>query len=261
MAISKSIRTKRGFGVVRPAFREKSEGVRPSLNNELDGGVRPAPWLPVVRLDKRFEVWITIPAGKILARQDQDYLVIANGGVAQDVDYTANDVDTVLDVNNFPTTEELVSSAVTRSSALEANKPVGWAPQDFFNSADEFKWYNFQLQHGVATVNRYLVEVPLIKTAQDSFVGGDLVKPDASGDPVPFDASSDDVDQVCGRVLQVFTIGTGSSSHDRLDLVRGLKGSGVSSDETSGVPGHLYQDHSGTGNKATKGIRVNITLL
>lgn len=254
------VKVPRGYEVTRPKILEISEGERPALARGTDA-LYPAPWLPVSFLDKRHEEYIVIDAGKILARQDT-YLVPANGGVAADVVYADADVGEVLDVSVFPGSRTFVTTAKTESGARTANKPVGWAPFHFYNRATpQDKWINYELQAEVTTLNRYLIEMPITKTAQDAFADGELVKSDLDGDPVPFDPAADDVDQVAGRVLHVFDILTGSNSHDRLDLVRVVKGSGVSGDATSGVEKHLRQLHSGTSDFATKGMWINITLL
>lgn len=256
--MAKTVKTPRGFTTTRDNFLEKSQGVRPALGDELEG-LRPAPWLPVIREDQRFDEFFVIIMGTIVGKQ-LSTLVPANGGAAQDVVYVTADVGEVLDIGVFPGARTFVAAPVTRAAARTANLPVGWLAENAYNRATpDDKHINYELQNAVATVNRYLVEFPLLKASQDAFVDGDLVIPDAVGSAIPYAGGT--VEQVCGRVLEVFTILSGANTHDRLDLVRGVKGSGVASDQTSGIEGHLVGIHAGTAVQAVTGVRVNITLL
>ena len=87
----------------------------------ISGGIknRPAPYLPIIEWDYENEVGIVIKAGQIVARDEDGYLVPANGGVASDLTYTKLDVD-----------EGIVDTVGTVTDELAANVPVGIAAHD-----------------------------------------------------------------------------------------------------------------------------------
>jgi hypothetical protein len=168
---------------------EYSEGVRPHLEG------RPAEWLPVQFFDKHYENWFVIMPGKVVAFDGDGKLVPAGlkiaaelAGTGDVVTYTQNDVDAgVINVaTGLPvTTAELTDSGPSRGYtaaeidaagflgvsgvALSISAPVGvapyaylqWAGGDGFNPVDYSK-HNYNMQHQVAIVCDYVMEMPLI---------------------------------------------------------------------------------------------------
>ncbi len=161
---------------------EHSEGVRPAIE------FKPAAWLPVQFFDKYYENWNVVLPGKIVALDNDGRVVPAQYGLTSaSITYAQNDIDAgVLDVRTGVT---LVSgglgtfnvSAVTdfmgrgESEALAISKPIGvapyaylrWAGGDGSNPA-ELLQHNYQMQHMVAVLCDYVIELPLIPDTQAS---------------------------------------------------------------------------------------------
>lgn len=163
---------------------EHSEGQRPH------GEFRPASWLPVQFYDKFFEDWFVIMPGKPLACDNDGYLVPAGLGVSgATVVYTANDVEAgVIDVRTGSPLLTAAIGTVTLSTidgvsvhfmgrsgiALSVSKAVGVAPYAFWQWAGDVSDYddgfnpaglrrhNYNLQHQVAILCDYVLEVPLV---------------------------------------------------------------------------------------------------
>jgi hypothetical protein len=174
-------------GSITPDF-EISEGVRPAEE------FKPAAWLPVGRYDKHYEEYFVISAGKIVALDNDGRVVpaqYADGDV--DVVYTAEDVAAgTIDV----TTGVAVTGAVTygvdtvdgtpgfmgrTGEAMAVSNHIGvapynywqWAGGDGFNPA-QYRKHNHNLQHQVAVLCDYYVElplVPLLVAAEDLSIG------------------------------------------------------------------------------------------
>ena len=163
---------------------EHSEGIRPA------GEFRPAAWLPVQFFDKYYEDWFVIMPGKILATDNDGRIVPAQYGLSgATITYTANDVDAgVIDVRTGVTLltaniGTFTVAAVTTfmgalynraSEALTVSMPVGVAPyaywqwagdgsnlDDGFNPA-AYRKHNYNLQHQVAILCDYVLELPLV---------------------------------------------------------------------------------------------------
>lgn len=164
---------------------EHSEGIRPH------GEFKPAPWLPVQFYDKFYEVWYVAMPGKLLAFDNDGWLVPAQYGLAgATITYTTDDVEAgVLDVRTGATL--LVGavgtfnvSAVTDymaqgySEALAVSKPVGACPYGHFQWAGDgssndtgfnpagYRQHNHNLQHQVAMVCDYVLELPLVPASE-----------------------------------------------------------------------------------------------
>ncbi len=176
----------------------------------ISGGIknRPAPYLPIIEWDYENEVGIVIKAGQIVARDEDGYLVPANGGVDSNLTYTQLDVDEgiVVGVDGDPVT-------------LAANVPVGIAAHDILAyKFHEDPTYKFQegaviLKQGLAMyalpesgkeLSFELVEVndtdELVEVNDtDTYVPGSFLVPAALGkvdladmtDLVTVDASGD----------------------------------------------------------------------
>jgi hypothetical protein len=163
---------------------EKSEGVRPAQH------YKPAPYLPLVRFDKKVGEYKVISLGKVVAVDSRGDIVpaglwhdintaIADGNFDNVVNkYTATDV--AEGVKNFagdPVTldEPVVKSFFVDGDATKAlinyvGLPVGIAPYDVWrsngagrdNNPVDFTFNNFNLQQGMSVLTRYFIELPVV---------------------------------------------------------------------------------------------------
>jgi hypothetical protein len=152
----------------------------------ISGGIknRPAPYLPIIEWDYENEVGIVIKAGQIVARDEDGYLVPANGGVASDLTYTKLDVDEgIVGVDGNPVTVGTVTDA------LAANVPVGIAAHDIL----AYKFHEdptYKFQEGAVILKQGLAmyalpetdsELPFELVEIDSYVPGSFLVPAALG--------------------------------------------------------------------------------
>jgi len=170
---------------------EYSEGIRPH------GEFQPAPWLPVQFYDKHFEEWFVIMPGKVLAFDTNGDLMPAQYALnTGTIVYTQNDVDAgVIDITTGValtatatynvtdvdgSTEDFmgVSGKALRGSGTEGPQgPCGVAPYAFWQWAGDasayddgfnpvgYRLHNHNLQHRVAVLCDYVLEVPLVPAA------------------------------------------------------------------------------------------------
>lgn len=156
---------------------EHSEGVRPH------GEFKPAAWLPVQFFDKYYEEYFVVMPGKVLAFDNQGRVCPAQYGLAgATVTYTANDVSAgTLDVR----TGSAVTAAATfnvadvadfmgTGAAMAVSAPVGVAPYAYWQWAGDgsalddgfnpsaYRQHNHNLQHRVAILCDYVLELPLV---------------------------------------------------------------------------------------------------
>lgn len=175
---------------------EHSEGVRPHAE------LMPAAWLPVRFYEKYFENWITVMPGKLVALDNDGRVVPAQYGLTSaQITYTATDVtEGVIDVRtgaalltaNIGTFNvSAVTSHMGRGEgALAVSRPIGvctypylqWAGtgatgDDGFNPI-YYRQHNYNMQHRVAVVCDYILELPVVPAAtssanltEDSFSG------------------------------------------------------------------------------------------
>ena len=164
---------------------EHSEGIRPH------GEFKPAAWLPVQFRDKYYEVWYTVLPGKILACDNQGRLVPAQYGLnAATITYTSNDTAAgVLDVRTgspLLATDEgtFAVSGVTdfmgTGETMAVSAPLGVAPYGYFQWAGDggefddgfnaagYREHNHNLQHRVALLCDYVLELPLVPASETS---------------------------------------------------------------------------------------------
>lgn len=154
----------------------------------ISGGIknRPAPYLPIIEWDYENEVGIVIKAGQIVARDEDGYLVPANGGVASDLTYTKLDVDEgIVGVDGNPVTVGTVTGAL----ALAANVPVGIAAHDIL----AYKFHEdptYKFQEGAVILKQGLAmyalpeagsELPFELVKINSYVPGAFLIPAALG--------------------------------------------------------------------------------
>lgn len=172
---------------------EYSEGIRPH------GEFKPAAWLPVQFFDKYYENWMTVMPGKLLAFDNQGRLVPAQYGLTSaTITYTANDVDAgVIDVRTGSAlltaaigtfNVSAVSDFMGTGEAMAVSAVVGVAPYAFLQwagdggSSDDgfnpagYRQHNYNMQHRVALLCDYVLELPLVPASatsenmtQDSF--------------------------------------------------------------------------------------------
>lgn len=152
----------------------------------ISGGIknRPAPYLPIIEWDYENEVGIVIKAGQIVARDEDGYLVPANGGVASDLTYTQLDVDEgIVGVDG-----DLVTVGIVQG-ALAANVPVGIAAHDIL----AYKFHEdptYKFQEGAVILKQGLAmyalpesdnELPFELVEIGSYVPGSFLVPAALG--------------------------------------------------------------------------------
>lgn len=164
-------------GSITPDF-EISEGIRPAEE------FKPAAWLPVGRYDKHYEEFFVISAGKIVALDDEGRVVPAGLLAANAVSYTQDDVDSgTVDISTGAACNaaSITNSPYTIDTYRVISKHIGvapynywqWAGGDGFNPA-QYRKHNHNLQHQVAVLCDYYVElplVPLVQSAEDLGIG------------------------------------------------------------------------------------------
>jgi len=162
---------------------EHSEGVRPH------GEFKPAAWLPVQFFDKYYENWFVVMPGKILAFDNQGRVCPAQYGLdSATVTYTAQDVEAgVIDVRtgsallidnigtfNVADVDDFMGTGVD----MAVSSPVGVAPYVMLQWAGDgsalddgftpaaYRQHNYNMQHQVAILCDYVLELPLVPAAQ-----------------------------------------------------------------------------------------------
>ena len=217
---------------------EISEGQRPAIQ------LKPAQYLPVIRRDNYLEDWVVVEAGRIVSVDPSGDLVLCNGGAAQTVTYTANDIGLTVDIDDAGH-DTYVTAAGTSSATIGGNKPIGVAPYDYyqnlnagFGAAGATKYLNYQIQDKVAILCDYMIEVPVLATtdASGTIAAGDLVSSDANGRFIKWVDGTTDVSQIVGRCIQRAAV----TAVDALDKVQTVPGLGLSGSDTQGVPSHLF---------------------
>ncbi len=159
---------------------EHSEGVRPH------GEFKPAAWLPVQFFDKYYEEYFVVMPGKVLAF-DNDGRVCPAQYATQGVTYTANDVaaGTIDVATGNPVAAAVVHAAGSVANfmgrtgeAMAVSKPVGVAPYAYWQWAGDgsslddgfnpsaYRQHNHNLQHRVAILCDYVLELPLVPASQ-----------------------------------------------------------------------------------------------
>ena len=175
-------------GNVTPAV-EYCESVRPH------GEWLPANWLPVARLDKYYEVYKVVSAGKVVALTRDGRVVPAGlkeafaATVGNIVTYTQADIDertedllTGAPVTSLTATRTraTITAALIERGLLAVGEnaedfislPVGVAPYDYYqapggdgNNPADYRQHNHYLQHRVGILCDYVLELPLVPLA------------------------------------------------------------------------------------------------
>jgi hypothetical protein len=166
---------------------EASEGQRPY------GEFMPASWLPVQFYEKYYENWLVITPGKIVALDNDGRVVPAQYSLGSaTIVYGTNDVEAgVIDVRtgialvtgdvgtvNVSDVTDFMGRGT--STALAISHPVGvcqypvlqWAgdgsdDDDGFNPAG-YRKHNYNMQHRVAFVCDYVLELPMVPAVASS---------------------------------------------------------------------------------------------
>lgn len=260
MAITQAFKTPRGYELqpVR-SFEHISEGIAPKIPK---GQV--ATYLPVIQQDKKFDEWFVVMAGTVVSRDGDGYLIPCNGGNIVTPTYTANDIDYTVDIDGGDlnnTDGTLVAAAGAASTSIAANRPIGIAHYHWYSGSVRLRYKNWEQQPDVSILAKGFIEVPLVRTAQNSLDEGDLVMSDSSGYMVRWVHGSNDVSQIVGRVTWRDLL-TAYPGVDAAAKVRAVRGSGVGGTaETTGLPGWLYNKSHQAGGYATYFLRINLALL
>ena len=269
--ITKASKVPRGYDVQGAKFLYIADGIQPPMEAIA------ARYLPVVEEDKIHESWFTVKAGNIVAfdktlldsetaptKTNQKWLVLANGGTAQTVTYAADDVGVVLDIDELEAGNlKAVAGAGAASKQIAANIPAGFAPYNFYNSADELLLHNFKLQNTVGFLCRGLIELPLDHDTSSTVVTqatldtGHIVASGASGEPIKWINGSTSVEQIVGRAVRV----DGIAARDALDKVLTVPGFRLPGTGTSGRQLHEDVYLFGTTTLVSRRVRINITLV
>ena len=165
---------------------EHSEGVRPH------GEFKPAAWLPVKFFDKYYEEYFVVMPGKVLAFDNQGRVCPAQYGLAgATITYAAADVTAgTIDVRTGaalaagaalgPFNVADVADFMGTGAAMAVSSPVGVAPYAYWQWAGDgsalddgfnpsgYRQHNHNLQHRVAILCDYVLELPLVPAAQAS---------------------------------------------------------------------------------------------
>lgn len=165
---------------------------------------KPADWLPVVRQDTKYEDWIVIMPGKVVATDLLGNVVPAGyrikfevAGASTALTYTADDYGRTVDLTtgslyatngttNYTqtqVTDALIARGLIRATEYARdfiNKPIGYAPYamvqwcggDGMNPAN-FRQHNYCRQHQVAVKTDANLQMPLVPAAQATETMGD----------------------------------------------------------------------------------------
>jgi hypothetical protein len=274
MTITKTLKDARGYERSGyDVYAEIAQGVRPALGDVA----KPGDWLPVLLEDKYFNEWFVILAGTILSMESAisgvNRIVPAVGGTDRTIVYRDQDVGYTVDADNpTGTSKALVAASGNATAKLEANLPMGWAWHHMYSGSIEARLINFEIQPFVSIVCDYEVELALVDadSGNQDFTPGSIIKPgvNTSVTPVRFglphlwEDGTDSAELMCGRVLYKGTIGEGTLSRSRIDLVKPVRGLQLSGVESDGRPRHLDAYELGsTTDKAADFIRANISHM
>jgi len=186
-------------------MREYSDGIRFGGGLEL----RPAPYLPVVEVDRNLNAAKVIKKGTFVTLDEFGYVVPAFVG-KKTLTYGQYDVEFgVLDIDLFKTTKAAVTAAKTSTAELgetiTIGKPIGVAMFDIYQwDMDKDPWYKVQDQVTILADRMILLAVDSAH-ASVQYQSGDILVLDGSGFPVPFDVTVDatDVDSVAAAVTML----------------------------------------------------------
>lgn len=210
-------------GTITPDI-EISEGIRPAEE------FKPAAWLPVGRFDKHYEEYFVVSAGKAVALDNDGRVVPAGYSIGTtEIDYTDADVEagTINVATGAAVTQAEADAAAFAVStvanfmgrtgeAMAVSAPIGiapynywqWAGGDGFNPS-QYRKHNHNLQHQVAVLCDYYIELPLVPLVQAAAALGAGTK-DASLNIVDFANAMADIAKNTPRTPLVFSEGVGA---------------------------------------------------
>lgn len=221
-----------------------------SVVSVVGGGLgnKPAPYLPIIEWDKDNEIGIVIKEGTILARDENGYIVPANGGVDVTLTYSVLDEEEgVVNKAGDPVT-------AGGTETLSANKPIGVAESDVYGYA----WHTdstYKFQEGINVIKEGLAMWALSDAT--GLLPGDFVKPGTDGKPVKMDLSTaiisgtpDTLDtalismleQKIGKIELIADANVDKTWLGGVDLLRTPAGLGLPGQETSGANNGLDPD-------------------
>lgn len=241
------VRVPRGYGRYQTPYLELMEGQRPSLDEQTEQPLKPAPWLPIAYLDEHHNDGVVIQAGTWVGRLNStdhatpytapaaawrhQWLVPAFQGTGEySVTYGANDVTyEVPDVDNWPTA---VASAGASTITVPQVKPVGVAYQDMYGSYYSLRWKNYERQSQVGFLAYgQVIMVPVMTSEEADIQPNDIVAvvrtTDASptwnptsvankvGHLMPWDTNCT-IEYKVGRCLEKVLIADGGGASQRL---------------------------------------------
>jgi len=166
-------------------MREYSDGIR--FGGGL--GLRPAPYLPVVEVDRNLNSAKVIKKGTFVTLDEFGFVVPAFVG-SKALVYGQYDVEFgVLDIDTFKTTKAAVT--VTKTSTLElgddvkVGKPLGVAMFDIYQwDMGKDPWY--QVQDPVTILADRMILLAVDSAHNNvTYESGDVLVLDADGFPVP----------------------------------------------------------------------------
>lgn len=234
--------------------RSVSEGMNPAL------GVKVAKYLPIKELKYQGSehVPVVIYAGELVALDQWNQLVPANGGVATANGLTYSAVDVEYGVPRFDNAAAYGNGAAATAGLqvnLLANNVVGIAFTDYVSGAVADKFLNYELQQTAKTINtEYLYEFPLVSAAQIAAKQGELVIPDtlipgawrpvASADFTNGAACLITANNMVGKIMKIEKITDDLLQADKIIGAPGLNLHGTA--ETGGIANHLSGAQTGT---------------
>ena len=179
-------------------MREYSDGIR--FGGGLD--LRPAPYLPVVEVDRNLNAAKVIKKGTFVTLDSNGFVVPAFVG-EKTLEYGQYDVEFgVIDVDSYSNTKAAVTApkpstakiGTTSASDIKIGKPIGMTMFDVYQwDMGKDPWY--QVQDPMTILADRMVLLAVDQAHKDvAYEAGDILVLDPSGFPVPFDVTVDDTD-------------------------------------------------------------------
>jgi len=172
-------------------MREYSDGIR--FGGGLD--LRPAPYLPVVEVDRNLNAAKVIKKGTFVTLDSNGFVVPAFVG-EKALEYGQYDVEFgVIDVDSYSTTKAAVTEpktstvklGTTDTADIKIGKPIGITMFDVYQwDMGKDPWYQVQDPMTILADRMVLLAVDQAHN-NVAYEAGDMLVLDADGFPVPFD--------------------------------------------------------------------------
>jgi len=172
-------------------MREYSDGIR--FGGGLD--LRPAPYLPVVEVDRNLNAAKVIKKGTFVTLDSNGFVVPAFVG-EKTLEYGQYDVEFgVIDVDSYSNTKAAVTApkpstakiGTTSASDIKIGKPIGMTMFDVYQwDMGKDPWYQVQDPMTILA-DRMVLPVDQAHNDNVAYEAGDMLVLDADGFPVPFD--------------------------------------------------------------------------